>query len=267
MHFRDRWCKHTLDDGSWIRQDFGDLSIVVLRAHEEWRVARTVVVDEPSPRSGVLKDLPDGLEWERWDNDPKDASFHFRPTYPTLPVVAKPLSVLNLSPKGSASFFIGIPAWIEVVAECEGRLQPLTAFPTTDLSKTWHGTPLVGHLGYALRTYARRMFEEEQWPVYDIVCPISLANDSEAMLPFNRLYLETDHLSVFELDGRLWSNAARIRSSAEHADLSDITYATRPAKPYESAVEITPPRKGRARKSTMRSAFNKVLGTFNPLDD
>ena len=47
--------------------------------------------------------------------------------------------------------------------------------------------------------------------------------------------------------------------------MNNITYAARPAAPYEDAVEITPPRKGHVRQSTMRSAFTKVLGHFNPL--
>ncbi|HEX5791184.1 MAG TPA: hypothetical protein VFY13_08515 [Luteolibacter sp.] len=261
-----RWSKQTLADGAWLRADFGELSMVVLNAQQEWRIARLKPGQMTLPAAGGLRDLPDGLDWERWEHAPGDTQFHFRPTYPTLPVVARPLSVLNLAPKGAVTFFIGIPAWIEIVADCEGNAVPLTAFPTIELSKTWHGTPLAGHLGFALKTRARRVFEPAGWSEYEIACPISLANDGEAMLPFNRLYLETDHLSVFEHEGLLWSNAARIRSADAQAELSDITYAKRPAKPYDAAVEITPPRKGRARKSTMRSAFNKVLDSFNPLE-
>lgn len=267
MNSGDRWSEQVLAEGQWIRFDFAELSMVVLNAWEEWRIAPLPERHQELPASGTLEQLPAGLDWERWDNDPKDAKLCFRPTYPTLPVVAKPLSVLNLSPKGSANFFIGIPAWIEVMAECQGSLIPLKAYPTEELSKTWHGTNLVGSLGYALKTYARRVFQADEWPEHDIVCSINIANKGTQMLPFDRLYLETDHLAVFENEGRLWSNAARIASGEGNAELSDIIYAAKPVKPNDEAVELTPARKGYVRRSSIQTAFSSLLGQFATFDD
>ena len=182
-------------------------------------------------------------------------------------MVAKPLSVLNISPKGVADFFIGVPAWIEVMAECQGDLIPLNAYPTELLSKTWHGTNLVGSVAFALKTYARRTFVAKDWPEHDIVCSISISNKGGEMLPFDRLYLETDHLAVFENEGRLWSNAARISSGKDGAGLSDIIYAAKPTKPNDEAVELTVARKGYVRRSTMKTAFSSLLGQFTSFDD
>ena len=267
MNAADRWSDRTLKEGEWVRFDFAELTMVVLNAWEEWRVALLPEKYHDLPQSGKLEDLPAGLDWERWDNDPKDTRLKFRPTYPTLPVVAKPLSVLNISPKGVANFFIGIPAWIEVMAECQGTLIALKAYPTELLSKTWHGTNLVGSVAFALKTYARRAFTAEEWPEHDIVCSISISNKGSDMLPFDRLYLETDHLAVFENEGRLWSNAARISSGEQTASLSDIIYAAKPVKPNEEAVELTEARKGYVRRSSMQTAFSSLLGQFTTFDD
>ena len=246
--------------------DFGALCLVILNHREEWRVASlTGGAADGVPESGIAADAPKDVTWERWDHDPKDTRIAFRPAFPSLPVVARPNNVLNLSPKGEASFFIGIPACIEILAECQGAMLMLKGLPTEVLSKTWHGTPLAGHLGFALRTFARRVFEPEVWPEFEILCPISIVNDGAEILPFERLFLETDHLAVFEKDGRLWSNAARIHVGAGESVLSNITYSAHPAAPYNDAAETTPPRKGRVRQSTMHSAFSKVLGHFNPL--
>ncbi len=268
MSLSDRWTAGTLSDGEWVREDFGPLSIVVLNQYGEWRVA---VFRGGAPESigeaGSASDLPDDIVWERWDHDPDDSRLQFRPAFPEMPVVARPHSILHLSPNGKASFFVGIPACVEVVAECQDAMLKLLCVPTQQLSKTWHGTPLSGRLGYALRTYARRVFNVEEWPEFDVVCSIDIINEGKEMLPFERLYLETQHLSVFEKGGRLWSNAARIRVDAEESNLSNITYAPRPATPNEDAVEVTPPREGKIRRSTIHSAFAKVLGHFNPLDD
>jgi hypothetical protein len=268
MSLSERWNVRALADDGWIRVDFGPLRLLVMNTREEWRVASLMDgAGDGWPERGRAQDAPEDIVWQRWDHDPKDTRISFRPAFPGMPVVARPHSVLNLSPKGEASFFVGIPAWIEIMAECQGEMMLLTGFPTEELSKTWHGTPLVGSLGYALRTYARRVFEPEVWPEFEILCPIGIVNDGEATLPFERLYLETDHLSVFEKDGRLWSNAARIHVASGDTDLNNITYAPRPAAPNQDAEEITLPRKGRARQSTMRSTFTKVLGHFNPLDE
>ncbi|MDX1680814.1 MAG: hypothetical protein R3242_08795 [Akkermansiaceae bacterium] len=266
MDAADRWSEKTLKDGEWLRFDFDELSMIVLNAWEEWRVAVLSVEHQDLPQSGKLEQLPAGLDWERWDNDPKDTKLRFRPTYPSLPVVAKPLSVLNISPKGSARFFIGIPAWIEVLGECQGKMQSLKAYPTELLSKTWHGTRLAGSLGYALKTYARRSHVPEEWPAHDIVCSISIVNEGEEMLPFDRLYLETEHLAVYESEGRLWSNAASIHSGGEDTGLSDIAYEARPQKPHDQGKELTPAREGYVRRSTMQAAFSSLLGQFTPFD-
>lgn len=262
------WSTRTIPDGQWIRQDFGPLGIIVLNHLSEWRVASFPAVTRPAlPVAGPAAEVDEEFIWERWDRDPKDARIHFRPAYPPLPVVARPRSLLNLSPNGNATFFVGIPAWIELFGECQGKMSRLTSIPTEVLSKTWHGSPLAGNLAFALKTYARRVFIPEDWPNHEIVCSIGIINEGADHLPFERLYLETQHLSVFEKDKRLWGNAARIRSNPTENNTSDVTYAPRPASPNKDGVEISPPREGPRRKSTIQSAFSKVLGHFNPLED
>lgn len=267
MECNEPWSIRTLADGHWVRRDFGRLSILVLRRYEEWRIVALEDVCKDLPASGSADDLPVGLEFQRWDNAPGDRRFRFRPCYPPLPVVAKPTTVLHLSPGGEASFFIGVPAWIEVVAECQGEMIPLLAFPTEELSKTWHGNESGGRLGFALKTFARRVFDAHVWPDQEIICPIHVVNDGESMLPFDRLCLDTDHLSIFEHNGRLWSNAARIRHQEGDGGAVSITYGSRPAKPYEDSVEVTVPRKGKVRQSMMKSAFARMMGNFNLMNE
>ncbi len=266
MNLSDRWEEKTLPDGKWLRFGFGELDLILLNAYEEWRIAMVDEAHRDLGETGDLADLSEDLEWKRWDNDPKDSKVKFRPTFPDMPVVARPHSVLNLSPKGEAAFFIGIPAWIEVVAECQGQMFELIEYPTQVLSKTWHGNNLEGQLGYALKTYARRVFDMERWPDHDVVCPIKISNKGDELMPFDKLYLETDHLSVFEKDGRLWSNAAKVQVGGEAgSDLNNIIYAKKPAPPNDDATELTPPRKGYVRKSTMGATLDKVFANINPL--
>lgn len=265
MQASERWTSRNLPEDQWIRQDFGSLSIVVLSINEEWRIGTYENgAPEGMAAAGSTNDEPTDIIWERWDRDPKDSRLRFRPVFPDMPVVTRPRCVLNLSPKGKATFLVGIPAWIEVLAECQGKMIPLTAIPTEKLSKTWHGSPLAGQLGYSLRTFARRNYESDQWPPFEILCSISIVNEGGKSLPFDRLFLETDHLALFEKNDRLWSNAARIRIAAESDDMGNITYATRPFEPNEDATEITAPRKGKVRRSVFQNTFAKVFGQFHP---
>lgn len=268
MSLSEPWGEHLLTEGHWLRQDFGPLAVVVMNLHEEWRVA---AFPNGAPAglgmAGHATELPADLDWERWEHGPKDCRVRLRPAFPLLPVIARPRSPLHISPSGQATFFIGIPASVEVLGECHGHLISLLAMPIERLSKTWHGTPLAGSLGFALKTHARRVFEPQEWPAHDIVCSISIVNDGPTSLPFERLYLETQHLAVFEKGGRLWANAARLRVNAQEHNLSNITYASRPAAPNEDAQELTPPPEGRLRRSTIHSAFARVLGHLNPLGD
>lgn len=264
MQAFERWKPQTLPEDQWIRHDFGSLSIVVLSINEEWRIGTYENgATECMAVRGTSENEPMDVTWERWDRDPKDSKVQFRPVFPDMPVVTRPRCVLNLSPKGKATFLVGIPAWIEILAECQGKMIPLTAIPTEKLSKTWHGTPLTGQLGYSLRTFARRNYEPDQWPPFEILSSISIVNEGEKSLPLERLFLETDHLAIFEKEDRLWSNAARIRIAAQSDDMGNITYASRPFEPNEDATEITPPQKGKVRRSTFESTFAKVFGQFH----
>src|SRR5690606_25368188 len=139
------WTERAIAEGGWIRQDFGKLSAVVANVQQEWRVATFAEgAPEEIGRSGSVADLPPDLAWERWDRDPRDRRVGFRPAFPLLPGVARPSNVLHLAPGREASFFLGIPAWLEVLGERQQRMTTLMTLPCETLSKTWHGTPLAG---------------------------------------------------------------------------------------------------------------------------
>jgi hypothetical protein len=264
----ERWSEHKLSDGEWLRTDFGPLSIIVLNFRSEWRIAsfRDGAPDGVAD-TGTVDSLPDDLKWERWVHHENDCRLRFKPAFPPMPVVARPHFPLHISPQGQAGFFIGVASWIEVIGECRNEMLPLTALPTATLSKTWHGTPLAGRLGYALRTYARRVFEPEEWPQMDIVCPISLSTMAAPACP-SRVSIWRPTTSRFLKKTAGCGRTRRASGWATKPTIdSNITYAPRPAAPYNDAVEITPPRKGKIRRSTIQSAFAKVLGHFNPLDD
>ena len=62
MNSADRWNERSLNDGEWLRFDFAELSMVVLNAWEEWRIAQLPEEHQDLPQSGKLEELPAGLD-------------------------------------------------------------------------------------------------------------------------------------------------------------------------------------------------------------
>ncbi|MCW1886445.1 DUF432 domain-containing protein [Luteolibacter flavescens] len=265
MAASERWHERTLQDREWLCASFGNLTLVVHSILEEWRVA-PLYGSECDCLMSDADTPPEDLPWQRWDRGAKDVKLRFRPVFPDRPVIIRPRSPLNLSPRAKATFYVGIPAFIELTAHSEGQYERLSAWPSEQPSNTWHGTPISGTLCYSVKTRARRQFVPEDWQEMSIISTIEIANTGTHSHPFERLFYETGHLSVFEHEGRLWSNHARIRTGEKSDSLSGVVFASKPVGEATRAVELAPPRQGRVRRSMLKEAFSTFLGVTHPND-
>lgn len=260
----ERWQERTLHDGEWLWVRFGGVTLVVLSIVDEWRVAALY-----GGECEWLKEVempPEDLPWQRWDRGPDDVKLQFRPVFPDRPVIIRPRSPLNLSPRAKALFFVGIPAFIELSAHSEGQYERLAAWPSDPPSNTWHGSPIAGKLCYSVKTRARRQFTPQDWQELSIISTIEIANSGSHIMPFERLFLETGHLAVFEHLGRLWANHARIRTGEKDDTLSGMVFGGKPFGDAAAGVELTVPRLGRVRRSMLTQAFSTFLGVSQSND-
>lgn len=264
MAASERWHERTLRDGEWLHADFGGLTLVVWSLLDEWRVA--ALYGEDRKLIPELQEPPEDLPWQRWDRGSDDVKLRFRPVFPDRPLIVRPRAPLHLSPRAKALFFIGIPAFIELNAHSEGQYERLSAWPSEPLSNTWHGTPMAGTLCYSVRTRARRQFLHDDWQEMSIIATVEIANSGTHTLPFQRLFLPTGHLGIFEHRGKLWSNHARIRTGEKDDSLSGIVFAAKPIGEASEGVELAPPREGRVRRSMLKEAFSTFLGSFQAND-
>ena len=258
------WDERDLAQGRWFRTRMGPLNLALLRRHDEWRVSTWEDGEFPElPEEGDRQDLPASLEWERWDCGDDDSRVRLLPSFPDLPIIAKPTTSLSIAPGGNALFYVGIPSSIEVHGECGTGLRKLTSISTETLSKTWHGDRSEGEPCYSLRTRARRHFEPEDWLGHDIIVTVDLYNEGGEPFKFERLFLDLGHFSIFAHEGRLWSNACRIRISEDEEEGNDITYEPCPLHPAADATEIAHARAGTTRHSSLRRAFSSVIDVIN----
>jgi hypothetical protein len=264
MACSDRWHERTLEDGGWLHARFGRLTLVVFSTSEEWRVA--ALHDAGTDLLSAGDPPADDLPWQRWDRAKEDVKLRFRPVFPDRPVVIRPQSPLNLSPRAKALFYVGIPAFIELAAHSGGQYTTLRAWPSDPPTNTWHGTPVAGTLCHSVKTRARRRYVADDWKEMSILSTIEISNTGSDTLPFERLFFETGHLGVFEHGGRLWSNHARIRTGERDDPLSGVIFGEKPHGDAAAGTLLTPPRLGKARRSFLKEAFSSILGSSSPSD-
>lgn len=253
--------------GKWRRFLFHNLTLLVSRQLDEWRYISWTGVGpvELESDEGDNSALPADLDFIRWDCAANDQSLTLLPAYPDLPVIASPRGHISIPAGGAAEYILGIPAFIEIKAECEGVQTSLGSIASTILHKTWHGNQHHGTACYSLRTKARRSLDEAHTDAYatDIICQIQVRNECDEPTSFERLYLETGHHAIFEKDGQLWGNAARIRVDDPDENFTRITYSDQPLEPAKDATPLVPPRAGATRKSVLRQPFSSFFDVLS----
>lgn len=131
------------------------------------------------------------------------------PVLPDRPLVVRPDRPLTILPGESAQFFIEIPVWFRLDTD-EERETRIFEEPLITLSNTWFGDPVNGELCYGLDIRLHQSIESMERRAYLAICPFSLTNDSSAELPFEKICLHAENLSVFAGRNRLWTNQLNV---------------------------------------------------------
>jgi hypothetical protein len=131
------------------------------------------------------------------------------PVLPDRPLVLRPDRPLTILPGESALFFLEIPVWFRLADAGERRIL-IFEEPLVVLSNTWFGDPQSGELCYTLDIRLHQGIESVAPCEYLAVCPLSLTNDSISDLPFEKLCLHAENLSVYRGSSRLWTNRLNV---------------------------------------------------------
>ncbi len=125
------------------------------------------------------------------------------------PLVVRSDRPLTLLQGESALFFLEIPVWFRL---CTADPRQLLIFeePLSILSNTWFGDPVNGELCYSLDVRLHQGIESVEPCAFIAVCPLSLTNDSNIDLPFEKVCLHVENLSVFKGERFLWTNRLNV---------------------------------------------------------
>lgn len=258
-----------LEDGHFASFRIGTLILLIAKLGREWHVASSRSnklapgFPEDLAPSGLAKNLPSNLSWNRFDGASENATFRLRPALADLPVVARLATPITIPSDARSKFFIGIPTLVEIVAQCEGRPTTLHCISSEVLSYTWRGnirdnggiSSTEGQVCYSLPSSARREYAEEKVSPHSIICMVEVINKSLHPISFSRICIDTSHMSIFQGKRRFWTNSCRIPITGD-ARFEGLVYLPAPPKEAISPIQICPPRLGSVRRILYPSVLN-----------
>lgn len=263
------WNKEfVVQDGRYRAFRIGDLCIVIAKLGSEWHVAYFREQMMPFPEEGAWNSLTRDLSWIRWEASYDDNQCMIRPALPTLPVISRPTLPVTLSPGSKARFFMGVPAYVEVYARCNQEYLVMASYPMVAYSYTWMGVSIgdqesttEGEICMALETKARRSFDEEVFQAGSIICSVEISNHGSKQLPFSRLRLDTDHLSIHLTNTRAWASYCRF-DVYDGGIQNSIFYADTPPLEAGDSILIAKPRFDAKSRQKKLGALDMIVDKF-----
>lgn len=206
----------------------GDLLLSIQWSRGQWRIG-SAYVSKGGERT-----------WTRFVADDTD-SLSLVPDLPDRPLVVRPREPIKILTAEKALFFARIPPRVKLVAGKPPKQKTIVSFPSLVLSSTWFGEPTTGELCYSLMSTLVTKVETRDISKERIIIPLSVRNNSEETLDFQRICVHVEYLSLFSCDKGLWTNGIEVVFRG--ADLaSQITPLPGKPKYDENAALISPPR-------------------------
>ena len=180
-------------------------------------------------------------EWRRWAV-PAAAAVRVRPASPDRLLVVSHELPFHLPSRGHAKVYVRIPLSVQVLVTGSG-LQDLVVVdePSHMLSDTWWGTREEGELAYWLTTKARAQVSADLFVPHIAMCTVHLENHSEESLPVDKFAVRAPHLSMFEREGRMWTDEVKVRYQAA-SEGSEIHFGRRPPRDEPAGTLLAGPR-------------------------
>jgi hypothetical protein len=246
-HPNSIWRTIPVSEGDITGIRIGPAQIGLKRTHNEFWTAVVRSLDDPTPNFDA--------EWSRWALRKAGVSLRLTPMMPDRQIVVRPEYPFRLASGAEVRIFTRIPVWVGIFTD-EAKPSKLVEYPTVLLSKTWFGDFLDGILCYDVSTTARRDITPEHFQPHTVICTINIRNQSDEDLQIDKLSLLVERLSMYELDGQLWSDEMDVeyRGGDKHSDI-----AVKGKAPSEASTArlLSPPRSAQ-RKSIAERTFRMI---------
>lgn len=182
---------------------------------------------------------------------------------PELPIVLRMDHSLIIAQKNQISTEIHIPLIPALfLKSSKGRMNLLTQFPLSSLSKTWFGDPVSGEEAYSMNITIGDMENEktEDNPWF-ARCPLTIRNHSPELLSFQRLILRVPYYSLFTFQNRFYTNRITVSFRGMEQD-SQVKIGTEKDFPENYRLYSEPQKKKELMGLKKSFYFIKSLTTF-----
>ena len=212
----------------------GPLQFWIKRSENEWLIGRSydeayraydVGSDTYEGQASLIEEAaPEDLEFERWVAAKSEQSIRLVPVLPDRPMVARTVTPLHVPVGHKAIVYLQLPLWVRIEMGPAKKPITLCEIPTVKNSNTWFGDPVSGELCYSLKTLAKSEAPGDRIEPHRALAMVSIVNENtEELLRFERICVRAPLLSLYQADGKFWSNDVRMTfKGGAHGD--DVRY-------------------------------------------
>jgi len=206
------WEAVSLQEGKVMLCRLGSLRLWIGRASKEWgyAVERGDSLQLCDFNSVPLDVVPSDLQWERVAFREAPQELCLSPRVPDRPLVLKPSFPVKIPSKETAEFYALIPLCVGITVQKGNRKIELGEVSTRILSDTWFGDYNEGFLCYSLAFPIERDMETLNPFPHHVLTPISLTNNSDEDLHFEKLCLRPQFLTLYATPKRIWGSEVKI---------------------------------------------------------
>jgi hypothetical protein len=177
------------------------------------------------------------------------------PQYCGLPVLNKLSDPIVVHPGQRVIMFVRLPYLIAVRLRRGGHELEMSTHDLQQLSCSWFGTPDRGELAHSYYSPLFFTAGEVKRSEKEVVCPLYVRNESEEVASFDRLFIRTRHLAIYESGLGLISNTLKL-TCAGGGEVR-VEYMERPPREIRYGEKITAARQ-QARHDLVRGILSQL---------
>jgi hypothetical protein len=181
------------------------------------------------------------------------------PALPYKPLVFKGAR-LHVSPGQRLNFYVKIPLTFQIYYSKTEPENLLKEFPVKRLSDTWFGEAFNGEPAFALDSEFFFSMEEIACSASEVICPISIFNNSPGLLEVERLIIRVENLALYRNEQKLISSQVVIEYKGKET-ISSASYRFSKYIHGEKAEMVTKPR-ATASKNLLKINFHFIKNLY-----
>lgn len=203
MEIKSVYKKHTFETGKNQFVDIDNHTIGIRREKEGWFLLFSEKKDDQQETTADVQ--KDGEYFQSG----KSNSLVIYPALPVKPLVFKG-SKLFVAPKQRVTFFIKIPLDIEIFYSKNLPENRLKLVSPVRLSDTWFGEPDSGEPAFSIGNEYFLNYREIENNLLTAICPVTIFNNSPAIMAVERLIIRTDNLTLYANTGKIITSVVEI---------------------------------------------------------